>query len=135
MFSHFQSQIPVQKFTNINIEKTTRTEQESIYETRKGPSRPPTRRGIDYLVYAHVLEITTVKLFGQMWPISGGQIWPKLPKTHLKTKTFDLSLLSSPYRKAMTDRQTNGHPFSIGPELWGWGQITLGHIYRSITAK
>ena len=52
-----------------NIDK-----QGSIYETRKGPKRrpPPVRGGIDYLVNAHVLEIKTVKLFGQSLSISGG---------------------------------------------------------------
>ena len=41
---------------------------------------PPIGRGIDYLVYAHVLEITAVKHYGQFRPTSGGQIWPKLSK-------------------------------------------------------
>ena len=57
-----------------------RTLQGSICETRKGPNRPLIRRGIDYLVYARVLDIQS---FWTFWPnsaISGGRIWPKLSK-------------------------------------------------------
>ena len=37
---------------NMQIQK----KQGSICETRKGPDRPPIRRGIGYFVYAHVLN-------------------------------------------------------------------------------
>ena len=39
--------------------------QGSICETQKGPNRPLIRRGIDYLVYARVLEIQS---FWTFWP-------------------------------------------------------------------
>ena len=48
--------------------------QGSICETRKGPNRPPIRRGIDYLVYAHVLENP------RYWAFLANFRWPKLSK-------------------------------------------------------
>ena len=49
-------------------------EQGSICETRKGPNRPPIRRGIDYLAYSVVLENHN------FWPTSGDRIRLKLSK-------------------------------------------------------
>ena len=40
--------------------------QGSICETRKGPNRPPIRMGIDYLVYALVLEIQSYGQFNAL---------------------------------------------------------------------
>ena len=62
----------------VQVKKLKR--QGSICETRKGPNRTPVRRDMDCLVYTHVLEITTVKLYGRFWPTSCDQIWPKLSK-------------------------------------------------------
>ena len=47
----------VLRFTHYNSIQFYR-KQGSICETRKGPNRPPIRRGIDYLVYAMFQKIT-----------------------------------------------------------------------------
>ena len=42
--------------------------QGSICETRKGPNRPPIRRGIEYLAYANVLENKN-RYFWPIWQL------------------------------------------------------------------
>ena len=68
-----------------------RKQQGSICETRKGPNRPPIRMGIDYLIYALVLEIQS---YGQFWPTSVGR---NCQKAHLYAKTFHMSLFPGLY--------------------------------------
>ena len=68
-----------------NLRWPNLSKQETICETRKGPNRTPIRRGIDYLAYSLVLEIT---IFGQL-PVA--EFGRNCQKAHLHAKTFHSS--------------------------------------------
>ena len=80
--------------------------QGSICETRKGPNRPPIRMGIDYLVYALVLEIQS---YGQFWPTSVGR---NCHKAHLYAKTFHMSLFPGLYDHPLQRNSQEKHKFN-----------------------
>ena len=74
--------------------------------------------------------------------------WPNLVKkyqnAHLQVESFPLVPKSNvwaspfsryrPYKKAMTDGQTDGHPKPIGPNPKGWG-LKTGFILLCILPK
>ena len=84
-------------------------------------------------VQAQVLKTCYFWLFWPILQLPVGCFDRNGQKAHLLIKTSYLSLKpshhdlpfksSSPYKKAMTDGRTDGHPNSIGPQLLGWGLI------------
>ena len=92
------------QLTNLTFDK-----QGSICETRKGPNRPPIRRGIDISYMPMFWKITA---FGHFLPTSGSR---KCQKTHLHTKTIHLNqgLYDHPLQRNSLEK-----PMFRKPAVW-----------------
>ena len=104
---------------------------------RSGAQRAPTFPNLLHLWFL-------IYRFGPLGFGLGPQVFKMefraLQKAHLHAKTFHLILFqgtciyensvtkTEPGKESMTDRQTDGHPKSVGPDLWGWGLININTV-------
>ena len=105
-----------------------KSQQGSICEPRKGPNRPPIRRGIDYLVYAHVLENQS---FGKFLPTTGGR---NCQKAHLHTKIIHLSLFPGLYNHPLQTNSLEKLMFRKTAVFRHFGQIRPSPMAKSSTS-
>ena len=77
----------------------------------KRPQSPPIRRGIDYLVYAHVLENHN---FWAFWPTSANQ-----------DLSFEPSLYDLPFTRSKLVETVKRHISTPRPFIWNYNQVSI----------